>query len=385
MGMDSFMAVELRCRLESIVGHAVPPTFAFDHPNIVALARFLLGWSAQPEVPRSPEVFHTAEETHRGAVAIVGASCRFPGGANDPEAFWQILLDRKDTVCVVPPERWPEAEFYDPKPDVAGKSYVRCGNFLNFPIANFDAAFFGITPREAAPMDPQQRLLLELCWEGLEDAGRSPEKMAGSQTGVFVGINANDYSRRLLALAQFSTLDAYTFTGNTFSVAAGRISHFLGLHGPSLAVDTACSSSLVAVHLAVRSLRARECDLALACGVNVMLSPDGHVILSRMHALAPDGRCKAFDASADGYGRGERRRRRRAEAAGRCPKGRRPYPGRDQGIVRKSRRAEQRSDRPQRRGAAVAFERRVVGRRRICGACKLCRGARDRDAARRSD
>ncbi|HET7749013.1 MAG TPA: type I polyketide synthase, partial [Terriglobales bacterium] len=186
-------------------------------------------------------------------------------------------------------------------PDAPGKMYTRSGGFLEG-VDLFDAEFFGIAPREAIGMDPQHRLLLEVAWEALECAGQAPSKLAGSQTGVFVGISTNDYA----ALRSDPVdIDPYTGTGNAFSVATGRISYLLGLHGPNVALDTACSSSLVAVHLACRSLRNRECSLALAGGVNLILSPDTTIYFCRMHAMAPDGRCKTFDAAADGYVRGE--------------------------------------------------------------------------------
>jgi acyl transferase domain-containing protein len=318
LGMDSLMAVQLKSRLETAIGKPLAPTIAFDHPDAASLARFVveheLGLDATAAAPHAaPAASATAASNGAsaagaiaaGAIAVVGIGCRFPGGANDPDAFWELLRDGRDAVGPVPRERWDAEAFYDPRPDAPGKSYVREGAFLRDGVETFDARFFGIAPREAASMDPQQRLFLELCWEALEHACCAPERLDGSRTGVFIGINASDYTRRLMLGAGGDALDAYAFTGTTFSVAAGRVSHLLGLQGPSIAVDTACSSSLVAVHLAAQSLRTGECDVALAGGVNLILSPDGNVVLSRMHALAADGRCKAFDARADGYGRGE--------------------------------------------------------------------------------
>lgn len=238
-------------------------------------------------------------------IAIIGMGCRFPGGANNPELFWQLLHNGIDATRKVPLQRWNVDAYYDPNPEITGRTYTRQGAFLDVGVDEFDAEFFGLAPREVVSMDPQQRLLLEVSWEALENAGQAPEKLAGSQTGIFIGINTSDYSQLHLKSQDSSQLNAYFFTGNTSSIAAGRLSYILGLEGPSIALDTACSSSLVSVHLACHSLRAGECRMALAGGVNLMLSSEGYIVLSRMRALAVDGRCKTFDAAADGYGRGE--------------------------------------------------------------------------------
>ncbi len=245
------------------------------------------------------------ERAQTEPIAIVGMGCRFPGGANDPESFWQILHNGIDTIKEVPSSRWDLDAYYDPDPETLGKMYTREGGFLDAKVDEFDAEFFGLAPREAVIMDPQQRLLLEVSWEALENAGVAVDQLAGSQTGVFVGINTADYSQLQMKVRDPNNLNAYFFTGNTASVAAGRLSYLLGLQGPSIALDTACSSSLVTIHLACQSLRTGECRMALAGGVNLMLSEEGPIILSRMRALAVDGRCKTFDAAADGYGRGE--------------------------------------------------------------------------------
>jgi acyl transferase domain-containing protein len=210
-----------------------------------------------------------------------------------------------DAIQEVPSNRWDINSYYDPNPETIGKMYTRQGGFLDIEVDKFDAEFFGLAPREVVSMDPQQRLLLEVSWQALENAGQSPEKLTGSQTGIFVGINTSDYSQLYMKSRNASHLDAYFFLGNTSSVAAGRLSYILGLQGPSIAIDTACSSSLVTIHTACQSLRSGECHLALAGGVNLMLSPEAPIVLSRMRALAADGRCKTFDAAADGYGRGE--------------------------------------------------------------------------------
>ncbi|MBE9045187.1 acyltransferase domain-containing protein [Pleurocapsales cyanobacterium LEGE 10410] len=236
-------------------------------------------------------------------IAIVGLGCRFPGAANDPESFWQLLENGVDAIGEVPTDRWDMDTYYDPDPDTPGKIYTRYGGFVEHPD-EFDPQFFNISPKEAVSLDPQQRMLLEVSWEALEHAGVAGDRLRGSSTGVFVGICSNDYSQRLLAQDP-TEIDAYVGTGNSHSVAAGRLSYLLGLNGPSLAVDTACSSSLVAVHLAVTSLRNRECNLALAGGVNLILAPEVSINFSKARMLSRDGRCKTFDATADGYIRAE--------------------------------------------------------------------------------
>ena len=234
-------------------------------------------------------------------IAIIGIGCRFPGGIDNPEAFWRILHDGVDTITEVPKNRWDIDSYYDPDPDTTGKIYTRDGGFLT-EVDTFDSQFFNISPREATSLDPQQRLLLEVSWEALENAHQVSEQLYNSLTGVFIGISTNDYLKRLLGT---EAPDAYFGTGNAFSAAAGRLSYVLGLTGPSMAVDTACSSSLVAVHLACQSLRQQECHLALAGGVNLLLSPEASITFSQGKMLAPDGRCKTFDAAANGYVRGE--------------------------------------------------------------------------------
>jgi len=243
-----------------------------------------------------------AERGRREPIAIIGMGCRFPG-APSPEAFWQLLSAGVDAISEIPPSRWDRDAHYDPDPDAPGKIATRWGGFVE-PIDGFEPQLFGISPREAQTMDPQQRLLLEVAWEALERAGQGPQQLNGSATGVFVGLCNNDYSMLLLS-DDPQRLDAYLSTGNAHSVASGRLSYVLGLQGPSLSVDTACSSSLVALHLAVQSLRNGECRMALAGGVNAILAPVTSVTLSRARMMAADGRCKAFDARADGFVRSE--------------------------------------------------------------------------------
>ncbi|MBU0485486.1 MAG: SDR family NAD(P)-dependent oxidoreductase [Proteobacteria bacterium] len=237
-------------------------------------------------------------------IAIIGMACRFPGGANDPDSFWRLLKSGTDAIGEIPGDRWDVDAYYDPDPEAPGKMYCRRGGYLD-QVDLFDAAFFGISPREAISMDPQQRLLLEVSWEALECANQPSLGLFGSDTGVFVGISTFDYAAQRIGLADRASIDAYYTSGTTLSVAAGRLSYLLGLTGPCMSIDTACSSSLVALHLACQSLRNRECSMALAGGVGLILTPEPAISFSKARMLAPDGRCKTFDATADGYGRGE--------------------------------------------------------------------------------
>ncbi|MFZ5515898.1 MAG: amino acid adenylation domain-containing protein [Candidatus Zhuqueibacterota bacterium] len=234
-------------------------------------------------------------------IAVIGMGCRFPG-ANDPDAFWDLLHNGVDAVREVPKDRWNIDDYYDPIPGTPGKMYTRDGGFIDA-VDKFDPNFFGISPREAMRMDPQQRILLEVAWQALERAGLVPAELAGSKTGVFIGISANDYS--FIQFTHEQHMDAYHGTGNAFSIAANRLSYYFDFKGPSVALDTACSSSLVATHMAVQSLRNGESDLALAGGVNLILSPEATLIFSHARMMAVKNRCRTFDADADGYVRGE--------------------------------------------------------------------------------
>ncbi|MEZ0095323.1 beta-ketoacyl synthase N-terminal-like domain-containing protein [Streptacidiphilus sp. EB129] len=253
-------------------------------------------------------------------LAVVGMSCRLPGGAS-PEEFWQSLVDGRSAPVDFPADRHPTEGYYHPDPDHAGTAYTLSGNFLDAPVDGFDPTVFGISPREAAGMDPQQRLILELAWEAMEDAGLPPTSMEGTRTGVFLGASTSDYVRMRQQEAPIEDVDAYQLIGEP-SFLAGRISYTFGFQGPSMVTDTACSSSLVALEQACLSLRSGGSDVALVGGVNLMLSPYGFVLVSKLRALSPDGLCKTFDASADGYARGEGgalfvlKRLRDAEAAG---------------------------------------------------------------------
>nr|WRX36515.1 hypothetical protein [Cystobacterineae bacterium] len=301
LGLDSLMSMELRNALGRRVGATLPVTLAFDYPTVDALTQWLLDDVLAVKEPETRLTRATQRVASDEPIAIVGMGCRFPGGVSNPESFWRLLDEGIDAIAEVPRSRWNVDALYDPNPDAPGKVMTRSGGFLS-DIDQFDPAFFGISPREAAAMDPQQRLLLETSWEALARAGMPPERLMGSDTGVFVGLTYQEYATLGGGLESF---DGYVATGNTASVASGRISYVLGLKGPSLTVDTACSSSLVTVHLACQSLRQGECSTALAGGVAVMLTPASFVEFSRLRGLAPDGRCKAFAADADGVGWGE--------------------------------------------------------------------------------
>ncbi len=285
-GLTSKDAVFLSGELADWLGRDVSPTIVWEHPTLDALSE-ALGRAPAPALPL-PET-PAAAQAEDDLIAVTALGCRFPG-APSPEAFWALLQRGGDAITEVPSGRW-DAELS-----------ARWGGFLE-DVEAFDPLFFGISPREATRMDPQQRLLLEVAWEALERAGQAPQSLQGSRTGVFVGISTSDYAQR--QFGNRALLDAYAGTGNAHSIAANRLSYVLGLRGPSMAVDTACSSSLVAVHLACQSLRARECDLALAGGVNLILSPELTLAFTEAGMMAADGRCKTFDASADGYVRSE--------------------------------------------------------------------------------
>ena len=304
-GLTSLGGMLLRDRLGTATGLALPATLVFDHPTptaVATLVRDALHGDGRPGPARTSGGGHRTEPGE--PIAVVAMACRYPGGVESPEDLWQLVSDGTDATSDFPTDRgWNVADLYDPDPDRLGKSATRRGGFLDR-AADFDAAFFNMSPREALATDPQQRLLLETGWELLERAGMDPAGLRDSDTGVFVGVMHATYASRLLHRGGHE-LEAHLALGSAGSVASGRIAYTLGLRGPAVTVDTACSSSLVAMHSAVRSLRDGECSLAVAGGVTVMSSPGPFIAFSRLRGLAPDGRCKPFSAAADGTAWGE--------------------------------------------------------------------------------
>jgi malonyl CoA-acyl carrier protein transacylase len=325
MGLDSLALLELRGRMSQRLQVELEPTFFFKYGNPEAIMKYFHETEAaglsqedvnalQQETHGTP-VMEDDEGTDviepvitsgaaRESIAIIGMACRFPGNVHSPQEYWSLLHDGVDAIKEVPKTRWDLARYYDPERQAAGKVFTKYGGFLD-DVDAFDAQFFHIAPREAIRIDPQHRILLEETWKALEHAGIDPESLRGSQTGVFVGVFTHDYELLQVKDTQALDIDGYFGTGNSGSVAAGRLAYFFGLAGPTLSVDTACSSSLVALHLACQSLRNGECDLALAAGVNLLLSPELSIAFSQAGMLSPEGHCKTFDKAADGYIRSE--------------------------------------------------------------------------------
>ena len=279
------------------------PSNADDRPGSSRPDHRDLLRSALETIERMQAQMNAAERAKAEPIAVIGMSCRFPGGSNSPEDYWALMRERRDAITEIPKERWDHSAYVRIDPETAAKTPPQFGGFIDG-IDQFDPGFFGIAPREVSTMDPQHRLVLEVSWEALERAGYAPDRLVGSLTGVFIGITATDYSQ-IVRDADSTRLDVYFATGNAHNAAAGRIAYLLGLRGPAMAVDTACPRSLSAVHLACQSLRLRECNLALCGGVNAILSPDPFVLFAKWGMMAPDGRCKTFDSRADGFVRGE--------------------------------------------------------------------------------
>ncbi|MGV9541619.1 HAD-IIIC family phosphatase [Nocardia beijingensis] len=298
-GLGSADLVELVVDLSDFLGRFIDTNLFFDHPTIAEVATALAPATEREPDPAGPEAavvdVGAGDDADDDAIAILSMSCRFPGGADSPEALWRLLDSNGDALTEVPAGRWDIDGLYDPDTSATGKAYTFRGGYVDG-IDRFDAAFFGIGPREAAVMDPQQRMMLQLSWEAIERSGRDPRTLHGSATGVYLGV----YSTGYLADAAPEQLNGQVGTGLSPSVASGRIAYTLGLHGPAVTLDTACSSSIVAMHLAMQSLRAGECDLALAGGATLLMSPTAHIELCRLGVLSPTGRCAPFSADADG-------------------------------------------------------------------------------------
>jgi len=266
-----------------------------DHSKISPLKQALIA------LEKMQQKINRLESKENEPIAIIGLGCRFPN-ADNPAEFWRMLVKGENAIEEIPEDRWNVDHFFSTDYNQPGKMVTRWGGFLK-DIDKFDPQFFGISPREAKRMDPQQRILMEVVWQSFENAGIIPFDVEGSNTGVFIGIGNTDYSQ--YTYGNYHNNSGYTGTGNATCISANRLSYFFDFNGPSLAIDTACSSSLVAVHLASKSLLTGECSMAIAGGVNLILSPDVHLSFSKAQMLAPDGRCKTFDSKADGYVRSE--------------------------------------------------------------------------------
>ncbi len=297
-GMDSVKVVGISGELEDFLNEQLSPTLLYNYPSIRSLSLYLSNHAGNAR--QNTKTYDSVQVNE--PIAIIGMACRFPGAAN-LEEYWQLLCGGKDAVTKVPNSRWDINKFYDPAgKEIPGKINSVWGGFLNN-IDRFDPTFFGISPKEAAFMDPQQRLLLETAWNALENAGKRLDEIKGSKTGVFIGCSQNEYS--WYQFCDYSLINTYSATGCALGILANRISYLFDLKGPSITLDTICSSSLISVHLACQSLRNRECNQALAGGVNLILTPNTSLGLTKLNLLAGDGRCKVFDSKADGIVRSE--------------------------------------------------------------------------------
>ncbi len=305
-GMVSINIPQFIERIEKDMNMGLSVSAVFNYPNVNKLVDYIYDTLQKKELNETgaSDKALTGGKAHKG-VAAVGMSCRFPGGANDPDSFWEVLINGRSGICEIPDNRWDSEKYYDADVGAPGKMYTKLGGFLNIPVDRFDAPFFNISPKEAVALDPQQRMLLELTWEAFENAGLDIGRFFGTNTGVYVGISGEEYSMAHRNSGDTGRIDAYSLTGTTSSTCCGRISYTFGFEGPCLSVDTACSSSLTALHIACKALESGEIDTAVVAGVNIILSPLAHICFSKLQAISVDGCSKTFDASANGYGRGE--------------------------------------------------------------------------------
>ena len=308
LGVDSLMSIEFRNKLKKelgdVFGKSLPPTLLYDYPNLNELVDFLLRDIIRFEKISVSKVKKEKKKIGSNEpIAIIGAACRLPGGVNDLDSYWTLLKNGVDAIQTIPEERWDAKEFFDVDPDAAGKIVTQLGGFLK-DVDKFDAQFFDMSAHEASEIDPQQRMLLETSWEALELAGENPENLRGSRTGVYIGCMNYDYAR-LHSELHHRDHGGFFAIGTLPPAMAGRLSYFFGFQGPSSIVDTACSSSLLAIHQACKGLREGEADMALAGGVNLILTPDISISTSHAGMLSPDGHCFTFDDRANGYVRSE--------------------------------------------------------------------------------
>ena len=299
MGLDSIQLVHMVHELEQKTNQTLEPWIVWEYPTIDALSRH---FEAEP--------IHKAEQVdfHQEPIAVIGMDCVLPGKNNENivgiEHFWENLTQKEDNISPIPQEHWDNRLYFDPDRDKKGRMYCSEGGYLS-DIKKFDATFFNISPKEASYMDPQQRLLLTVTWHALEDAGIQVNHLKNSKTGIYLGLTTHDYDLLIQKNVPLEELNTYQATGTSFSTAAGRLAYFLGTQGPCMAIDTACSSSLVSIHQASLSLQHGECRMAIAGGVNMILSPEGNIIFCKSNMLSPNSRCQTFDESADGYVRSE--------------------------------------------------------------------------------
>ncbi|QKX58562.1 uncharacterized protein TRUGW13939_05687 [Talaromyces rugulosus] len=296
IGGDSVRLIRMQTLIEKQLCRLVPTPKLFEHYTIKTLALYLAGTDKESYKQEPHSTMRDGLTGNDEDIAVVSMACRLPGGVETPEDFWQLLQSGGDTIIDVPRDRWDAEKLYNADPDVDGTSYCRRGGFLNS-VHSYDASFFGISPLEAREMDPEQHLMLELCWEGFERAGYTKSQLSGSSTGIFLGVSKNAAANSIPR-----DFKGYSITGSASATMSGRVSYTFGLQGPSLVVDTACSSSLVATHLACNALRHGECNMALAGGVSLLLTPGIHVEFSKLRGLSKDGRCKAFSDDTDGTG-----------------------------------------------------------------------------------